>query len=808
MNSQQLQQEKEHLKKNDNIQTNSPPSESTNNVVVEEAQQTQSPPQFVLDYARGSLVYVAIVKHNNSNAKAHDVKDSEGSANVNGNDISEDTSTSASASVEQEKEKDDIEEDPLPDYEVMGKHYCMDHKKITDEKNTDEACDTSKDNDTSDGNDVKSLQPDSNEMREEETLDKGEDIAETKEQDEVKEDTDDDDDDFVLINDDDDDEEHKTVDNNDTNESEEATQIDEAVTEEEKETEQSPKDETDDQKVSKEEEDNTDPYTKFVLSKLIPTFVFSNNRSQKNISLNNIQIDHNTMMASADGDSDNENDNKGDPNSNSTSNNFSSIFSFPSLQEEEEERVDSNTINTTKEQWFIKHYNGFTYILVTSFDYPMYLSCEIIDVLSNPIIVQSEEQHNKQKRENANKKAKAQFQNMFQSTKSWVDEQKKRHRACICKRQLQREGKNNMSSGDLNLSIDQNDTTTADISVMEEKTTTDEENTGDDKSCATTATTTTTTTTVTVDTDNNGAAVGSHHRRNSSNNNIKEFFENKVPNWWENNVKQKFDNHVRPRINNKNSSSSINDDSDTENNRTNPKAAIPNWWKNNVQQKLETVLPNKNKNNSNNNIKAYDVEYDNADDDTTNNNTSDDESKEKRPTLDITSKEQLTIYCKIIYAKYGLIDPNNKEDCLPYQMLTKTIPNKFIMSSKIIQLLNNVTIDEEASINDQTYDSIKETLIIQSQQFKKKTQSVESPKRDLIQKIGTIVGVGSLAAFATAGLIFAGPEVALLSMFAGEIIETSALMGTLGVWYHLTVKAEQNTWFWSQDFYICSPPAH
>jgi len=185
---------------------------------------------------------------------------------------------------------------------------------------------------------------------------------------------------------------------------------------------------------------------------------------------------------------------------------------------------------------------------------------------------------------------------------------------------------------------------------------------------------------------------------------------------------------------------------------------------------------------------------------------------------DASNSDELEVYCKTVFLQYGTFEGES----LGYTTLVKSMQVKYDASPKINQLLLltkrlqvlqqqppsdtqtnvNTTEDRKEEIEkcNQFVDKTINLLIHQSKIFKRKTRSVVNARGEFIAKLGAVVGVGSIAVFATAGLIFAGPEMAILSVLAGEAIETSVLAGACGLWYHITAQAAVKTWFWSQEF--------
>ena len=161
---------------------------------------------------------------------------------------------------------------------------------------------------------------------------------------------------------------------------------------------------------------------------------------------------------------------------------------------------------------------------------------------------------------------------------------------------------------------------------------------------------------------------------------------------------------------------------------------------------------------------------------------------------------QLTLdeYCKAVFCWY--VSLANKESAV-YESHNQVIDIMYQMNHNIQALLSSSSKDEQRN------ESICQTLCQQSKIFKDRTKSVRNKKAERIATFGKVAAVGSLAVFGIGGLILAGPELAVASMFAGEMVETSALALLCGAWYKVTQDSARQCWFWSQPF-LHHHPSH
>ena len=148
-------------------------------------------------------------------------------------------------------------------------------------------------------------------------------------------------------------------------------------------------------------------------------------------------------------------------------------------------------------------------------------------------------------------------------------------------------------------------------------------------------------------------------------------------------------------------------------------------------------------------------------------------------------------YCKAVFCWY--VSLANKKSAV-YESHNQVIDIMYQMNNNIQALLSS------SSENQERKESICKSLCQQSKIFKDRTKSVRNKKAERIATFGKVAAVGSLAVFGIGGLILAGPELAVASMFAGEMVETSALALLCGAWYKVTQDSARQCWFWSQPF--------
>jgi len=147
----------------------------------------------------------------------------------------------------------------------------------------------------------------------------------------------------------------------------------------------------------------------------------------------------------------------------------------------------------------------------------------------------------------------------------------------------------------------------------------------------------------------------------------------------------------------------------------------------------------------------------------------------------------VTKYTQVVFSQYGFFDEGTRG----YQCLVNSIELKHQMNEAIQSLLLATPLEQKELTN---------KLFGWSRTFKNRTGSVRNKKAELITNLGAGFALGSIVVFAVGGLIIAGPELALLSALGAEAVETSVLAAACGIAYRITTHAAQKTWFWSQPF--------
>jgi hypothetical protein len=186
-------------------------------------------------------------------------------------------------------------------------------------------------------------------------------------------------------------------------------------------------------------------------------------------------------------------------------------------------------------------------------------------------------------------------------------------------------------------------------------------------------------------------------------------------------------------------------------------------------------------------------------------------SKEQQQQLadeqDPLQAEDIEKYTKVVFLQYGSFE----EGARGHHCLVNTIELKHQMNPQIHILMGGAGNKTDKALStmltEQQLEILMKKLFGWSRTFKRKTKSVRNKKAEMITNFGSAAAVGSIVVFAVGGLIFAGPELALLSALGAEAIETTVLAAACGIAYKLTSHAAEKTWFWSQPFISLSDNA-
>jgi len=181
----------------------------------------------------------------------------------------------------------------------------------------------------------------------------------------------------------------------------------------------------------------------------------------------------------------------------------------------------------------------------------------------------------------------------------------------------------------------------------------------------------------------------------------------------------------------------------------------------------------------------------------------------KTPWWNTKESADLDAYVKILFTEFG----NFAEDSRALLCLEASLTIRYYMAEQIDQLIR---LKSDRGAQDalteklgkprprkETAEGLTRSLLRHSETFKQTNRTVVNDKREIVERVSTVVGIATLTCSTIPSLILAGPGGALLAVAAKEAMEAGAKTVIFAGLSKMTSIGQAEAWFWNLGFENC-----